>query len=78
MRTSGVSVLSLGLAVGTAAGGGAAGWCLHNGDERRKDDGKPRRSFNLRTQRLFDQFDEVEMEVPAGVLAVVAEASPRG
>ena len=61
-----------------AVEGGAAGWCLHNGDERRRDDGKPRRSLDLRTQRLFDQLDEVEMEVAAGVLAVVAEATPPG
>lgn len=56
--------------------GGAAGWCLHNGDERRKDDGQPRRSFDLRTQRLLEQLDEVELQVAAGVLAVVAKASP--
>ena len=59
-----------------AVEGGAAGWCLHNGDERRKDDGQPRRSFDLRTQRLFEQLDEVELQVAAGVLAVVAKATP--
>lgn len=59
-----------------AVEGGAAGWCLHNGDQRGTDGGQPRRSFDLRTQRLFEQLDDVELEVAAGVLAVVAEASP--
>jgi CubicO group peptidase (beta-lactamase class C family) len=40
--------------------GGAAGWCFHNGDQRKADDGRPRRSFDLREQRLFDQFDAEE------------------
>lgn len=61
-----------------AVEGGAAGWCLHNGDERGTDGGQPRRSFDLRTHRLFDQLDEVELEVAAGVLAVVAGAAPPG
>jgi hypothetical protein len=39
---------------------GAAGWCFHNGDQRKRDDGRPRRSFDLREQRLFDQLDEEE------------------
>ena len=42
--------------------GGAAGWCLHNGDQRRKPDGRPRRSFDMRTKRLFDQLDDVERQ----------------
>ena len=42
---------------------GAAGWCFHNGDERGKTDGQPRRSFDLRETRLFDQFDEQERQV---------------
>ena len=41
---------------------GAAGWCLHNGDQRDNPQGKPRRSFDMREQRLFDQLDEVEKE----------------
>jgi hypothetical protein len=40
--------------------GGAAGWCFHNGDRRDAPDGQPRRSFDLRERRLFDQLDEQE------------------
>jgi len=43
--------------------GGAAGWCMHNGDQRDKPDRKPRRSFDLREKRLFCQLDNEEMEV---------------
>ncbi|HXG23344.1 MAG TPA: hypothetical protein VNJ09_02220 [Chthonomonadales bacterium] len=43
-----------------ALAGGAAGWCLHNGDERNKPDGRPRRSFDLREKRLFEQLDKEE------------------
>jgi len=43
-----------------AVAGGAAGWCFHNGDERDEPEGRPRRSFDLREQRLFDQLDEQE------------------
>lgn len=43
-----------------ARSGGAAGWCFHNGDQKDKPEGKPRRSFDLREQRLFEQFDEEE------------------
>jgi endo-1,4-beta-mannosidase len=42
--------------------GGAAGWCFHNGSERRKTDGRPRRSFDLRDGRLFDQLDGEEIK----------------
>lgn len=42
--------------------GGAAGWCLHNGDQQDKPESKPRRSFDMREQRLFDQLDEIEKE----------------
>ena len=42
--------------------GGAAGWCLHNGSEKHKSDGVPRRSFDMREKRLFDQLDTVEKE----------------
>ncbi len=41
---------------------GAAGWCFHNGDNRQAPDGRPRRSFDLQKQRLFDQLDAVELE----------------
>ena len=40
--------------------GGAAGWCFHNGSQRRARDGQPRRSFDLREKRLFDQLDPEE------------------
>jgi hypothetical protein len=40
--------------------GGAAGWCFHNGDQRDKPDGQPRRSFDLRDKRLFEQLDTEE------------------
>jgi CubicO group peptidase (beta-lactamase class C family) len=43
-----------------ARDGGAAGWCFHNGDERNNGDGQPRRSFDLRTKRLFEQLDSGE------------------
>ncbi len=39
---------------------GAAGWCLHNGDQKDKPQSKPRRSFDMRQARLFDQLDEQE------------------
>lgn len=48
-----------------ARAGGAAGWCFHNGDERAAKDGKPRRSFDLREKRLFEQLDEEETRVLA-------------
>jgi hypothetical protein len=43
-----------------ARAGGAAGWCFHNGDQKDKAQGKPRRSFDLRQQRLFEQLDTEE------------------
>ncbi len=57
-----------------AIAGGAAGWCLHNGSNRRADDGEPRRSFDLRPERgpFIETLDEVEREVlgqMAGVLS---------
>ena len=45
-----------------ARAGGAAGWCLHNGDRRHVPGQRPRRSFDMRRKRLFDQLDEVERE----------------
>jgi len=41
---------------------GAAGWCFHNGDNRQAPDGRPRRSFDVRERRLFDQLDAVERQ----------------
>ncbi|RKY01275.1 hypothetical protein DRP77_09935 [Candidatus Poribacteria bacterium] len=43
-----------------AAAGGAAGWCFHNGDQKDRPEGKPRRSFDMREKRLFDQLDDEE------------------
>jgi hypothetical protein len=43
-----------------ARAGGAAGWCFHNGDQRDRPDGRPRRSFDLRERPLFEQLDEEE------------------
>jgi hypothetical protein len=43
-----------------AVAGGAAGWCLHNGSSRGAAGERPRRSFDLHSQRLFDQLDAEE------------------
>jgi len=45
-----------------AVRGGAAGWCFHNGGARNNDDGRPRRSFDMRPGegRMVDQLDEAE------------------
>ncbi len=40
----------------------AAGWCFHNGDQKDKPQSKPRRSFDMREARLFDQLDDQEMK----------------
>ena len=45
-----------------AISGGAAGWCLHNGSARGKEGERPRRSFDLRDRRLFEQLDEEELK----------------
>lgn len=54
-----------------AVAGGAAGWCLHNGAQRNAPGQQPRRSFDLRDRRLFDQLDEEEQEVVAKASAIV-------
>lgn len=46
-----------------AIAGGAAGWCFHNGQQADAADKQPRRSFDLRKRRLFDQLDAVEQSV---------------
>jgi hypothetical protein len=48
-----------------AVAGGAAGWCFHNGSQRKAPGQKPRRSFDLRERRLFEQLDPVERELVA-------------
>lgn len=50
-----------------ARAGGAAGWCFHNGDARGRPGNEPRRSFDLRERRLFDQFDAEERAFLAGL-----------
>jgi len=56
--------------------GGAAGWCLHNGAERGTPDGRPRRSFDLRTQALFAQLDPDERRVADSAHSLVADLQP--
>ncbi len=46
-----------------AVAGGAGGWCFHNGSQRGTPDNRPRRSFDLRDRRLFDQLDAEEQIV---------------
>lgn len=41
--------------------GGAGGWCFHNGSQRDTPENKPRRSFDMREKRLFDQLDPEEL-----------------
>ncbi len=54
-----------------AVAGGAAGWCLHNGSQRGAPGNEPRRSFDLRARRLFDQLDSEELKAAAGARNVV-------
>ncbi len=53
--------------------GGAAGWCFHNGATRGKDDGRPRRSFDMRESegRMFQQLDDDERSVVERVASVL-------
>jgi hypothetical protein len=53
-----------------AIAGGAAGWCFHNGDQRDAPDHLPLRSFGMREQRLFDQFDQEDREILARIRSV--------
>jgi hypothetical protein len=59
-----------------AIDGGAAGWCFHNGSTRSADDGRPRRSFDLRGQRLLDQLDEEEQKVVERAKEALQQAKP--
>jgi hypothetical protein len=59
-----------------AIDGCAAGWCFHNGSTRSEDDGRPRRSFDLRGQRLLDQLDEEEQKVVQRAGEVLQRAKP--
>lgn len=51
--------------------GGAAGWCLHNGGQQGAVDEEPRRSFDLRKARLFDQLDAEARCAAAGVISSI-------
>lgn len=50
-----------------AKAGGAAGWCLHNSAQRDHPERRPRRSFDLRERRLFDQLDREELNALSGL-----------
>jgi len=52
-----------------AVAGGAGGWCFHNGTQRNAPDQQPRRSFDLRHRRLFDQLDSEERRFVAEAAA---------
>jgi hypothetical protein len=54
--------------------GGAAGWCFHNGDNRWGQEARPRRSFDMRRRRLFEQLESVELEALKRLAALVGEA----
>lgn len=58
-----------------AVSGGAAGWCFHNGSERKTSASGPvpGRSFDLSTKRLFDQLDAEELRVVAGAANQVSK-----
>lgn len=56
-----------------AIAGGAAGWCLHNGDNRWAPDAQPRRSFDMRGKRLFDQLDPVEQQTVEKLAVLVGQ-----
>jgi hypothetical protein len=61
-----------------AKAGGAAGWCLHNGSQRTSEDGRPRRSFDLRGEgKLLDRLDPVEKEVVRQLAGLSAGSEPR-
>ena len=51
--------------------GGAAGWCFHNGDQKDRRESRPRRSFDMRGQRVFDHLDEQERQVVQQVGEIV-------
>ena len=54
--------------------GGAAGWCFHNGDNRWAPDACPRRSFDMRNKRLFEQLDAVEHQTLKRASVLIAQA----
>lgn len=56
--------------------GGAAGWCFHNGSTRSTEDGRPRRSFDLRNHRLIEQLDEAEQELLRKLPEILQTSKP--
>jgi hypothetical protein len=50
---------------------GAAGWCFHNGAQVGPKDAMPRRSFDLREKRLYEQLDPTEFQVTRNVKTVL-------
>lgn len=56
-----------------AKAGAAAGWCFHNGDERRGPEGRPRRSFDLRDDGLFEQLDPEELKALTALQKLMRE-----
>ncbi|MBI2949593.1 MAG: VCBS repeat-containing protein [Verrucomicrobia bacterium] len=54
-----------------AVAGDAAGWCFHNGSERGAPGEGPRRSFDLRSRRLWEQLDAEERKFVEGAHALV-------
>jgi hypothetical protein len=54
-----------------AVTGGAAGWCFHNGAQRTAPDSQPRRSFDMREQRLFEQLDAQERQAIKDIVAEI-------
>lgn len=56
--------------------GGAAGWCFHNGSQQGAPDEQPRRSFDLREKRLFEQLDGEEMKLLEAIRDMRGAATP--
>lgn len=54
--------------------GGAAGWCMHNGSQRKAPGERPRRSFDLTSERLLPQLDAEEQRF----LSMLREARQAG
>ena len=57
-----------------AVAGGAAGWCFHNGSQRGVPDEQPRRSFDLRSRRLWEQLDSEERGFVSKAGQVISDA----
>ena len=58
--------------------GGATGWCFHNGDQRDHPERLPRRSFDLREQRLFEQLDSKEQNAIEGIRLLMGRIGRTG